>query len=378
MKKFGTTLFSSLLLVYMGFNQKVTLPFSLGNHTLLPNGWRLSPVGRKLPLGDLPLNISVSASGTLLAVTNNGQSTQTIQLIDAIGEKVLDEIEIPKSWYGLKFADKDKSLYASGGNDNRILKYKIQNNKLQLADSINLTSKKTDEVSPAGLEIDETKHMLYVVTKEDNKLYGIDLKTKKILYTCPLGAEGYSCLLSADKKTLYISCWGGNKILVFNTKTHKIESTIKTGDHPNEICITKNGRWLYVANANDNSISVINTKELKIIETLNAALYPSAPQGSTTNGLALSGDEKQLYIANADNNCLAVFDVEHPGSSSSMGFIPVGWYPTNVKVVGKKIVVSNGKGFGSMANPYGPNPMNKKEEVVYRGGDSSNQCGCNI
>jgi hypothetical protein len=28
----------------------------------LPNGWTLSPAGRSLPLGDLPLNIAVSKS----------------------------------------------------------------------------------------------------------------------------------------------------------------------------------------------------------------------------------------------------------------------------------------------------------------------------
>jgi hypothetical protein len=82
-------------------------------------------------------------------------------------------------------------------------------------------------------------------------------------------------------------------------------------------------------------------------------------------------DEKNLYIANADNNCLAVFDVSKPGYSISKGFIPVGWYPTNVKVVGSKIFVTNGKGFSSQANPYGPNPVRKQEEVIYQGGDKN-------
>ena len=44
----------------------------------LPNGWKLTPVGKSLTLGDLPLNIAVSPLKNLLAVTNNGQSTQTI------------------------------------------------------------------------------------------------------------------------------------------------------------------------------------------------------------------------------------------------------------------------------------------------------------
>ena len=35
----------------------------------LPNGWGITPVGKSLPLGDLPLNIAVSPSGKMLADT---------------------------------------------------------------------------------------------------------------------------------------------------------------------------------------------------------------------------------------------------------------------------------------------------------------------
>ena len=64
----------------------------------LPNGWSLSPAGRSLPMGDLPLNIAVSSSKKWVAVTNNGQSKQSLQLINARTEKILDNIEIKKSW----------------------------------------------------------------------------------------------------------------------------------------------------------------------------------------------------------------------------------------------------------------------------------------
>jgi DNA-binding beta-propeller fold protein YncE len=92
---------------------------------LLPNGWKLSPAGRSLPLGDLPLNMQLSSSGKLLAVTNNGQSTQSVQLIDPKNEKLLDEVVVKKSWYGLAFSRDEKKLYASGGNDNWILIFNI-------------------------------------------------------------------------------------------------------------------------------------------------------------------------------------------------------------------------------------------------------------
>src|SRR4030095_11530451 len=307
---------------------------------------------------------AVSPEKKLIAVTNNGQSVQSLQLIDAVNDKLLSSVVIPKSWYGIKFSRDEKFLYASGGNDNWILKYAIKNNQLVLSDSIKLGNKWPYKVSPTGIEIDDAKSTNYVGTKENNTLYMIDLKSKKITDSIKLDGEAYGCVLSPDKKRLYVSVWGADEVIIVNTTEKKISDHLKVGDNPNELCLSKSGKLLYVANANDNSVSVINTQTLKVIETLSAALFPDAPPGSTSNGLALSTDEKILYVANADNNCLAVFDVSKPGLSKSNGFIPTGWYPTNIKVIGKKIFVTNGKGFSSQANPYGPNPLRRREDVI--------------
>ncbi|MFM9945989.1 MAG: bifunctional YncE family protein/alkaline phosphatase family protein [Bacteroidia bacterium] len=339
------------------------------NRINLPNSWSLTPVGKSLPLGDLPLNMAVSKSKKYLAVTNNGQSKQSLQIIDVDKGKIIAEIAIKKSWVGLKFSDNDKFLYASGGNDNRILKYAFTKNTLSLVDSISLGEKWPNKISPAGIEIDDENNILYVVTKDNNSLYCIDLLTKNITQQISLPGEGYSCKQSPTKKELYISCWGCAKLIVFNIFDKKISNEIVVGSNPNDFCITKDGKYLFVANANDNSVSVIDLQNYKVMETLNCALYPNSLMGSTTNSVALSEDEKTIYIANADNNCLSVFDVSTPGSSLSKGFIPVGWYPTSVKVVKNKIFVANGKGFTSLANPDGPNPVNKKIKLSYQKGD---------
>jgi YVTN family beta-propeller protein len=339
----------------------------------LPNGWTLSPAGRSLPLGDLPLNIAVSGSKKMMAVTNNGQSVQSIQLIDVKTEKELDRIVVPKSWYGLKFSADEKSLYASGGNDNWILKYAVANGKLQLTDSIKLGKKWPVKISPAGIDIDDAAKRLYVVTKENNSLYIVDLVTKKTLFKDTLNEPAYSCLLSNNKKELYISLWGGKKVLVFDVAAKKITAQINVGENPNELLLSKNGKLLFVANAGDNAVSVIDIAQRKVLEVLNAALYPDAPSGSASNGLALSENQKTLYVANADNNSLAVFDVSKPGFSKSKGFIPAGWYPTNVKVIGKKIFVSNGKGFSSKPNSKGPDPTKHDQEVNYQHADFKNK-----
>jgi YVTN family beta-propeller protein len=338
----------------------------------LPNGWSLSPAGTSLPLGDLPLNIALSSTRRYAAVTNNGQSTQTIQLIDARNNKQLHQVTIPRSWGGIVFSSDEKYLYASGGNDNLVLKYAIKGNKLVASDTFKLGAAWPKEViSPSGITLDDKRNLLYVVTKENNSLYVFDLLSRKILRRVPLSAEAYTCLLAPDKTELYISLWGGDKIVVYNTKTNLLTDSISVGDNPNDLCLSRDGRYLFVANANDNTVSVLNIKERKVLETLNAALFPTTLSGSTSNSVALSDDNKTLYIANADNNCLSVFDVSKPGTSSSKGFIPTGWYPTCVRVFGNKIYVANGKGFSSFPNPAGPNPYGKKENVGIHEGDST-------
>ncbi|MDR3695357.1 bifunctional YncE family protein/alkaline phosphatase family protein [Mucilaginibacter sp.] len=333
---------------------------------LLPNGWKLSPAGRALQLGDLPLNMQLSPSGKLLAVTNNGESTQSIQLIDPKSEKQLDERIVRKAWYGLAFSHDERTLYAGGGNDNWIMAFHIQNNKIGKADTIKLGKPWPDnKICTTGITVNKANTRLYSVTKEDSALYVIDPASRKIIKRVKLAAEAYSCILSPDESTLYISIWGGSEVTCYNTHNGSINS-IAAGSHPNELLLNKTGEVLFVANANDNSVSVINTLTKKTIEVISTALYPTKLTGSTSNGLALSTDQKTLYIANADNNCLAVFDVSQPGGSHSLGFIPVGWYPTYVRTLGNKILVANGKGFTSMANPQGPQPVKKVDNSGYK------------
>ena len=279
--------------------------------------------------------------------------------------QLLDSVIIAKGWLGLTFSKDGKYLYASGGNDNWIMRYQINNNKIVPHDTLVFGKPWPVKISIAGIAVDDKQQLLYTVTKEDNSLYVYDLKAKKIKKQIQLDGEGYTCLLSNDNKTLYVSCWGCDKVVVFDTEKLEAASFSPESENLNDLCISRSGKYLIVSNANDSSVSVISTEKNRVIEILNSALYPNSPAGSTSNSLALSEDEKTLYIANADNNCLAVFDVGNPGYSKSKGFIPTGWYPTCVRVIKNTIYVTNGKGLTSKPNPDGPSPVSKDEAIAH-------------
>lgn len=354
-----------LVLFFSIFLKAQTIPAPIS----LVNGWKLSPVGKSFALGDLPLNIAVSKSGRWMAVTNNGNGLQSIQLIQTSAEKVVDSTVIGKSWYGLQFSSNEKYLYASGGHDNMVIRYALVNNKLINQDTFKLGKPWPTAIGPSGLAIDEKRNCLYVVTREDKQLYVFDLSTKKIIKKYGLDGEAYSCILSPNTKELYISCWGCDKVNILNLDTKVWENPINVGDNPNEMLVTSNGKTLFVCNSNDNSVSVIDVKTRRVVETLDAALYPNSPSGSSTNSIALDEKNNRLYIANADNNCIAIFEITTPGNSAGKGFIPVGWYPTSVRIVNNKIWVANGKGFTPKANPFGPSPVRSREKVISHGTD---------
>ena len=329
--------------------------------THLPNGWSLTPTERQLPLGDLPLNAVTNAAGTRLAVTNNGQSTHSLQWIDLGSSTLLDELTIQAGWLGLALNGAEDRLYASGGETNKVWVIAVERDKLTLIDSLVLTRPwPRDTASVAGIALDEGRNRLYAVTKRDSSLYTFDLTTGGLVQRTALGAAAYTCLYDGKHDELYVSLWDGGAVAVVDPVALRVTERIAVGYHPNDLLRHPLDDRLFVACSDENAVAVVDTEARRVLEQLNCALYPDAPVGSTTNSLAISADGATLYAANADNNCLAVFDVAERGHSESAGFIPTGWYPTVVRLAGSRLLTVNAKGLGSYANPDGPNPYTSR------------------
>ncbi len=365
----------------------------------LPNQWKLTPAGRQIEVGDLPVNIAIHPSGQYLAVLDAGFQEHEIVIIalERTRQKIVSRVTLDQTYIGMAFSADGKKLYASGGEFSRIHEFEFSRGLLGNPKIFELegaggtlviggiaVGKDGKDLFAAGtwgdvifrmpLENPDNKVTIKLArspsepgAKEkpkgdppsppDGRKEEIPVKGKK-KSPDSLPVHPYTCLPDRDGKFLFVSLWAGSSVAVIDLEKNEVVRQLPTASHPTEMVISPDGGSLYVACANSTQVNVFDLALMKPSQTINCALYVQAPSGNTPTSLCITPDGQLLFVANADANNLAVFNIANGEKAKPLGFIPTGWYPTSVRynAADKKIYVANGKGMSSKANPYGPNP----------------------
>jgi YVTN family beta-propeller protein len=136
------------------------------------------------------------------------------------------------------------------------------------------------------------------------------------------------------------------------------------GSSPNSLAVTDD--FLFVSNGNNDNITVISIKSDSVVNQIYLKPDEAVKQfrGIIPFGLAVAPDEKRLFVAEAGINAVGVIELP---SFKVLGHIPTGWFPSKLKVTpdGKKIVVTNAKGYGS--GPNGGKDFKEGGEGTYIG-----------
>jgi sugar lactone lactonase YvrE len=331
---------------------------------LLPTQWSLRPAGKQLKLGDFPVNIALHPTERYAAVLHAGFGDHEVMIVDLDKQAVVSSAKIPQAFYGLTFGPQGNFLFASGGEHEVVHRFRLDKGLLHDHVQLKVGDARKDKLVPAGISTSPDGETLYVACGWGFQLAAMSWDGKELRFAeFEKDSYPYTVLSNKDHKRLYVSLWGAAAVAVVDPATMRVEATWKTSSHPTEMALSPDDNLLYVACANSNSVHVIDTKNGETLEVVASSLYPQAQVGSTPNSLALTPDGKGLFIANADNNNIACFDVRERGASKSLGYIPVGWYPTSVRIDAKngRLYVANGKGLMSQANPQGPQPLKEKD-----------------
>lgn len=328
---------------------------------MLPSQWSLKPAGRQIAVGDLPVNMVLHPQGRWLAILCAGYNNHEVVVVDLKTCSLVSRTIVPEAFYGLAFNKSGDRIFASGGEFEVVHSWSFADGLLSDPRDYRIAPEKEKHI-PAGIAVSEDGRTLYVAcpwgqsvcvvpTAGDGQPRFIDM---------PDGSYPYTVLLTGKDRG-FVSLWGGSSVVEADFAAGRVLRTLKTDSHPTEMLRSPDGRYLFVACANSNSVYVIDVRSGRTVEVLTTSLFAKSPSGSTPCSITLSRGGRVLLAANATNNTVAVIDVSRPGHSRSLGFIPVGWYPTSVRFgPAGQILVANGKGIWPKSNRHGPVPTNGK------------------
>src|SRR4051812_7161576 len=110
------------------------LPGPTDKGFLLPNGWTISPVGRQVPLTDLPLNILPLANNRHALVATSGYNAHQLSVIDLEEAKTVGSEVAHQSWYGLAKEPAGDRVWWSGGGGDRLHTFQLKGPEISRID----------------------------------------------------------------------------------------------------------------------------------------------------------------------------------------------------------------------------------------------------
>ncbi len=353
---------------------------------LLNSGAILQPAGRPVPLNTFPMASALSPDGKYLVILQGGYLPPSISLRNPETLAELHVLNLPDAWLGLAFAPAGNVFFVGGGSRSTVYELAITpDSRLELRRQFVVvpedTRKHTDflgdvTVSPDG-------RLIYVAALHRNSIFVINPQTGIVIEEFKSVSRPYRLLFHPDGKSFLVTGWGDGMLYQHDALNGSVLSRHRVGTQPMDMVWRTRAPQvepgeetppysarLYVTLGGDNSVVVFGideNKNLRRTETINVALYPSfQPVGMTPSALAISADQDTLHVVCSDANAVAQVDIRGK-RSRVQGFVPTGWYPTAAHVLpNKTLMVLNGRGARSFANPQGPNPL-LKQAVLHEG-----------
>lgn len=358
---------------------------------LLNSGWRVKPAGTQVTLDTLPMSSILSKDGRFLIVLNGGYNPPSLSVLDTKDGHEIQRTPVADAWLGLALSPNGRTLWVGGGSQSSVYEFSLDENG-------RLAATRTFEiVKPAArsardfigdVAIDPAGHLLYACDLYHDAIVVVNTQSGIVIDKFKTGRRPYRVLFNPDGKTFYVTSWADGSLYRHQTSDGALIQTLRLGAHPTDMAWRDRATRaedgdgdgddaapqppsfkarIFVSAANTNSVysvGVSDSGDLHVVETINVATSPNHPLGMTPSALALSPDQSRLYVVCSDANAAAVVDVT-TAHSQVLGFIPTGWYPTAAKALADgRLVVLNGKGSRSYANPKGPNPTKHESDMA--------------
>ena len=376
-----------------------------------PANLAVSPDGRYVAILNAGYGTKISKFGQSIAILDRTENKVTDYADPRVGRQSKQVY-----FYGIAFSSDGSKVYASigsitdpqgadkGNTGNGIAVYALNNGTLEPEKFIPIAMRElkppytlarglitaraarklADNLAPAfpaGIAVikGDSGDQLFVANNLSDDTVLLDVATGKELSritpnphhrvpsTYPMAVA-----VSADGKRGWVSEWNYGGVTALDLVNGKritpggIFFKGAPSSHPAAILLSPDGKRLAIAHANRDAVEIADVNGadgMRQVALIDVRLPGQEYPGIYPIGLAQSADGKRLYVALGSADAVAVVDTtpllkldpnaKGPLNLKPMGFIPTGWYPTSLAVIGDELVVATAKGNGT-----GPNSEN--------------------
>ncbi len=132
----------------------------------------------------------------------------------------------------------------------------------------------------------------------------IDMPSRKVIKTVPVGKEPHHLMMTPDQKILLIANAAGNDVVLMNPTTGELTGRIPEIIDPYQIGYSPNHKW-FVANGNR-----LDRVDVYHAQGADLKLAKSIKLGKTPSHVAFTADSKIAFITLQDSDELAAIDLD--------------------------------------------------------------------
>ncbi|MFY9151313.1 MAG: hypothetical protein WAO52_04800, partial [Prolixibacteraceae bacterium] len=186
--------------------------------TVIPNGRFITPSGKSIEVAPHPFGLCLSQDGTVAVTANSGTSPLSISILKNLKSDYPTVLQVPPGpstdkgvlasvFMGLAISPDNKIVYVSGGQENKIYLFSIDNG--EKLDSIDCSVAENGQKTPDGyigdMKLSKDGRFLFAVDQMLFRMIIIDTRLKKIISSAKTGRYPFGIILSPDEKKVYVA-----------------------------------------------------------------------------------------------------------------------------------------------------------------------------
>jgi DNA-binding beta-propeller fold protein YncE len=303
--------------------------------SILPSGRFVTPVGKvtRITRGAFGLAISPDEKRAVILHHNGVVTVMDLEKNESVRVPSYDgKIKSLNNatFLGVAFADDNKTVYLSGGDKGNIVVFDALSFKRIDTISLNgvFNGENYEDSFTSDLTINSSKNELLVLDRGNNRLVRLDILSKKITASIPIGRIPFGISLSKDGSKAFVANVGlydyplATGVTPFNKDTMHLDFPafgIPSKEADTEGVTLPDGRFIpalgsalaeeamsvWIIDLNKNQVAAKLKTGLQIGEKIEEAEIVG---GASPNSVAVGS--KFAYVSNATNDLISIIDIQ--------------------------------------------------------------------